>query len=83
MKQWQASMNLTKTPRSYKRRSKTGGLAMPDCRSTKRLNWFAVESKGVMGEFTIDDDAIRILRIVRAQGRSPSWRTIEESYFQE
>ena len=56
---------------------------MPDCRSAKRLNWFAERSKGVMGEFTIDDDAVRILRIVRAQRRSPSWRTIEESYFQE
>ena len=33
--------------------------------------------------FTVDGAAVRILRIVRAQRRSPSWRTIEESYFQE
>ena len=33
--------------------------------------------------FTIDGDAVRILRIVRAQRRSPSWRTIEGSRFQE
>ena len=33
--------------------------------------------------FTIDGDTVRILRIVRAQRRSPAWRTIENSYFQE
>ena len=31
--------------------------------------------------FTIDGDAVRVLRIVRAQRRSPSWRSIEGSYF--
>jgi len=31
--------------------------------------------------FTIDGDKVRILRIVRAQRRSPSWRSIEQSYF--
>ena len=33
--------------------------------------------------FTIDGNTVRILRIVRAQRRSPSWRTIEASYFLE
>ena len=33
--------------------------------------------------FTIDGEMVRILRIVRAQRRSPSWRTIEKSYFRE
>ena len=33
--------------------------------------------------FTIDSDTVRILRIVRAQRRSPSWRSIEGSYFEE
>lgn len=33
--------------------------------------------------FTIDGNTVRILRIVRAQRRSPSWRSIEGSYFQE
>ena len=33
--------------------------------------------------FTIDGATVRILRIVRTQRRNPSWRTIEQSYFQE
>lgn len=33
--------------------------------------------------FTIDGDAVRILRIVRAQRRSPSWRSVEKSFFRE
>ena len=33
--------------------------------------------------FTIDGESVRILRIVRAQRRSPSWRSIEDSYFLE
>lgn len=33
--------------------------------------------------FTIDGETVRILRIVRAQKRSPSWRSIEDSYFRE
>jgi len=33
--------------------------------------------------FTIDGDVVRVLRIVRAQRRSPSWRSIEQSYFDE
>ena len=33
--------------------------------------------------FTIDDNKVRILKIVRAQRRSPSWRSIEASYWNE
>ena len=33
--------------------------------------------------FTIDSDIVRILCIVRAQRRSPSWKTIQQSYFNE
>ena len=33
--------------------------------------------------FTIDGDTVRVLRIVRAQRRSPSWRSIEQSFFDE
>ena len=33
--------------------------------------------------FTIDGATVRVLKIVRAQRRSPSWRSIEESYWNE
>lgn len=33
--------------------------------------------------FTIDGETVRILRIVRAQRRSPSWRSVLDSYFLE
>ena len=33
--------------------------------------------------FTIDNSAVRVLKIVRAQRRSPSWRNIEDSFWNE
>ena len=33
--------------------------------------------------FTIDEATVRILKIVRAQRRSPTWRSIESSFWSE
>ena len=33
--------------------------------------------------FTIDEMTVRVLKIVRAQRRSPSWRSIEDSFWNE
>lgn len=58
------------------RESKRVSLEVRELHFGRRPNVFRVL-------FTIDDDTVRILRIVRAQRRSPSWRTIEKSYYQE
>ena len=33
--------------------------------------------------FTIDEMTVRVLKIVRAQRRSPNWRSIEDSFWNE
>ena len=70
--------SLDRTPQRcpIARESKRVFLEVRELHFGRRPNVFRVL-------FTIDSDAVRILRIVRAQRRSPSWRTIEESYFQE